>query len=334
MTDIYLCVTLYHLYVSLLSIEGKKNRENSVLLLDANDPQIYSNFLKYEKNLASEGFIVDSHLRNKTKNIIGLETLEGNKQFKRIEEKLGRKIGEDFTLYNFAWNCQYAYSISTYFIKKCKKLMIMEEGAQTAFVPPQPSYKILIKKLTGNIVDFYKLRKLDGIYIQKPEIFPEQWGAKKKNLNLEVLTKKLSEESKNLIFKIFLGDLYSQFCEYDFSNAGIVYTQALSEDNYITEQEKINYYSQIVEYYKTYAMPVFKLHPRDKTKYPFDNEVLVLPASIPSEVLSLMGVKFKYAIAICSSAVLSTNSDVKINLNENFNNDKIFKLIPIEEVQK
>lgn len=330
MIDVYLCVTLYHLYVALLFIESKNNRDNSVILLDANDKQIYDNFCKYSEILQANGYTVDLHMRSKIKNSIGLEVLEGRKQYQRIEKNAGIKLKNGFNLYNFAWNCQYAYPVSTYFIKKCSTLFMMEEGAQTAFVPAQPKIKILLKRLTGNIVDFYKLEKLDGIYIQKPDVFPQIWD-KKKYLDLNGMVSNLDQRSKQRIIKVFLGDLYSKLVAYDFSNTGIVYTQALSEDKYISEETKIQHYTDVVDFYSRYAAPIVKLHPRDKTVYPFSSKILVLPSSIPSEVLGLIGIKFKYAIAICSSAVLTTNAEIKINLNENFNNDQIFKLIPIEE---
>ena len=88
---------------------------------------------------------------------------------------------------------------------------------------------------------------------------------------------------------------------------GIVYTCPFSEQNIISEQEKINQIKKITDYYSKYGKIIVKLHPRDTSNYNLNQEVVVLPSSFPSELLSLTGYKFKFAVSVCSSAVNTTD---------------------------
>lgn len=324
--DLYVCVTLYHLYLSLLYINKNKNKANCILLLNANDVQIYSQFCKIKPVLKNNGYSASCRLRNKTKDILGLEEIENRKQFKFLEEQWGRDIKGQYTLYNFAWNMQYIYSTANLFFKNCKEAYFLEEGVLTAINPAQSKVKVLVKKLTGTIVDFYRERTLKAILVQKPEIYPQAWKGKLRVLNVNELVVSLDVDTKNVILNIFLGDLLANAKSGILNNMGIVYTQPLSEDGFITEAEKIKYYHKIIQYYSKYGKPIVKLHPRDLTDYNFDKNIVVMPAYFPSELLNLLGIHFLYAVGICTSAVLTTDAEYKLNINENFLKDLEFNL--------
>ncbi|MCC8098526.1 MAG: glycosyltransferase family 52 [Clostridiales bacterium] len=327
--DVYVCVTPYHLYLSLLLIESKGNRDNSVLLLNANDTKIYEQFCSIKEKLESNRFKVDVRIRDKKKDILGLEEIENKKQYKTVCSMFGEDITGEFVLYNFAWNCQYVYTTANIYYKKCKTAVFVEEGALTAINPPQPLVKILAKKIQGGSVDFYKDEKLEGIYVQQPEIYSKEWKDKLKKLDVTSLLNKLKAESKKVIVNIFLSDL-ADTLKNQLVDVGIIYTQPLSEDGFITEEEKIDYFTQMVNYYSKYGKPVLKLHPRDASTYNVASTCTVLPAYFPSELLNLLNIHFKYAVGICTSAVPTTDAEYKLNINENFLTDRRFRLLPLE----
>lgn len=321
--SVYICVVPYHLYLSLLLIG--KNKDRSFILLNANNREIYEQFKDVAVRLAKQGFKVDVRLRNKFRDIIGMEGIVSNIQFKRVFD--GDKP-QDFELYNFAWNCQYVYSTANLFYKKCKRAFFIEEGALTPINPPQPKWKIMVKRLLGASVDFYKDDKLVGIYVQKPDIYPSLWNEKLNVLDVKALIQKMNSLNKQIIIDVFLGD-FSKRLKTMFSDTGIVYTQPLSEDGYITEEKKKEYFQQMVNYYGQNKLVFLKIHPRDISNYNVKSNCIILPGFFPSELLNLLGIHFKYAVGICTSAVLNSEADVKLNLNENFLNDKEFCLKPI-----
>ncbi len=330
--EVYVCVTLYHLYLSLLMIENKNNSKNSVILLNANDKGIYKQFRELTPILKNHGFMCDVRLRNKWKDVIGFEELENKKQYRVLSIIFGQDVTNKYILYNFAWNCQYVYTTANIYFKKCKSAVFVEEGALTAINPPQSKLKIIVKKLQGGTVDFYKNAKLQSIYVQHPEIYPKDWGKKIKKLDVSKLLAVLDENSKKMIADIFLHNLTDVLTK-QLVDVGIIYTQPLSEDGFITEQEKLNYYHRIVEFYSKYGTPVIKLHPRDTSDYHFEDKYTVLPSYFPSELLGLLGIHFKYAVGICTSAVPNTDADYKININENFLADLKFHLEPLENLK-
>ncbi|MCD8129982.1 MAG: glycosyltransferase family 52 protein [Lachnospiraceae bacterium] len=327
--SVYVCVVPYHLYLSLILIECKSNRENSVVLLNANDSKIYEQFCSLKTRLEDYNFKVDVRLRDLKKDILGIEEIENKKQYKTVCSMFGEDISGKFILYNFAWNCQYVYTTANIYYKKCEKAIFVEEGALTAINPPQSSIKILVKKIQGGSVDFYKDEKLEGIYVQQPEIYSKEWERKLRKFDISDLLKELNVESKKVVADIFLGDLTETLSK-QLVDVGIIYTQPLSEDGFISEEEKIDYYTQMVQFYSKYGNPVLKLHPRDTSIYNLEDICTVLPAYFPSELLGLLNIRFKYAVGICTSAVPTTDAEYKLNINENFLTDSRFRLLPLE----
>ena len=322
--EIYICVTLYHLYLSLLYIKKNQSINNSILILNANDEQIYKHFKNLEPKLKETGYKVNVRLRNRNKDILGIENIITRHQFKTICTMFRDDISNKYVLYNFAWNLQYIYSTANLYYRKCNKAVFIEEGALTPINPPQPEWKVFLKKITGTVTEFYKEQKVEGIYVQNATIYPKDWQNKLKQLDLKKLTSNLNPDFVNKLIDIFIDS--EQIEELRKCNKGIIFTQPLSEDGYITEEEKKHYFYSMADYYSKYGSPVVKLHPRDLTNYEFPKEVLILPGYFPSELLGVAGINFKYAVGICTSAVPTALAERKLNINDNFLNDKILTL--------
>lgn len=327
-SNVYICVVPYHLYLSLLLINDKK--DNAYILLNANNETVYKQFIDIAPKLKKAGYSLDTRLRNKTKDIVGLESGISKKQFEKVFQGDKNPV---FDLYNFAWNLQYVYSTADLFYKKCRKAYFVEEGALTPINPPQPGWKVLIKKLTGAPVDFYKDKKVEGIYVQKPDIYPASWKSKLKTLDVKKLLTELKDDIKETILDIFVGNIREYLKGAD-SDVGIIYTQPLSEDGYITEDTKKDYFRQMAEYYGEGRLVFFKIHPRDLSNYVLPSNCTILPGYFPSELLNLLNIRFKFAVGVCTSAVPTTDAEIKLNINENFLHDQKFDLIPINQVQE
>ena len=324
---VYLCVTLYHVYITLVTIiSNKESKDEIIILLNANDEQIFEQFKYIEKQLKSIGYACDLRLRSKKNDVFGIERINNRKQLKLVQDFMRKKVHSGFTLYNFAWNKSYIYSTASLLYKKCDRAVFMEEGALIAKLPPEKSWKKMLHRIMGDQVDFYKNYKLSEIRVQRPETFPKEWKKKLTILDLPGMIKKIKVEDKDVILRIMSKDGDELMNLLNEPGVGIIYTSPFSEMNLVSEQEKVESVLKICQYYKKYGKLVVKLHPRDTTDYPLDHDISVLPASFPSELFALIGYRFKFAVAVCSGAVNTTNAEYKVNMNENFLKDRKFVL--------
>ncbi|MEG2256476.1 MAG: glycosyltransferase family 52, partial [Cetobacterium sp.] len=93
----------------------------------------------------------------------------------------------------------------------------------------------------------------------------------------------------------------------------ILFTQPLSEDNIITEEEKIEIYLKIIKKYPKDRL-IIKTHPREKTNYKnIFKEYLVLDNPFPFEILNILDVKFNKAITLFSTAALGLGKEVEVD---------------------
>lgn len=98
---------------------------------------------------------------------------------------------------------------------------------------------------------------------------------------------------------------------------GIIFTQPISEDGFVSEREKIKIYTELSEFYSQYGRIALKIHPRDTAQYHI-RDVGILKGAYPSELLSVLNISFKFAVGLCTSAIETVNADIRINLNERF----------------
>ena len=117
----------------------------------------------------------------------------------------------------------------------------------------------------------------------------------------------INEKWDNLVteFKRLIKELYglseNMICDFKECNS-VLFTQPLSEDGAISEEEKIDIYKEIIGEKKIAIKP----HPREKTNYSviFPHNTILEP-TIPIELLSFVGVRFKDVYTIFSTAVLA-----------------------------
>lgn len=116
-------------------------------------------------------------------------------------------------------------------------------------------------------------------------------------------------EKKKFLFGLFGIDdkLLNVFMQ----NRVILFSQPLLEDCKLSEDEIIAIYAPYIEKYKNEGV-IIKPHPRDKFNYEKHFGVPIMKINAPMQILSAMGLSFKTAITICSTAVSSMGSDCEI----------------------
>jgi hypothetical protein len=334
MIKVYGCVTLYHVFVSLMMAKNDSDsagkKVNSIFVLNANNPIVHADFLDVAKKLSQQGFTVSVRLRSLKDDFTGKTMLDNRKQFNELVSK-SPDIKQGYQLINFAWNNSYIYTTVNVLYKNCTEALFIEESALIARMGVEAGFKKTIHRMKGGIVDYYKDAKIKSILVQNPETFvnhPKEFKNKLGFLYIAELMKKLSEKSKTEIVSTFIDAGLLRDLEQS-DNFGIIYSAPFSQDRIIDEELKIKYFMKMCDYYRQYGRVIFKLHPRDNTKYPITKDVVLLPGNFPSEIISLLGKEFLFAVSITSSAVITTNAKHKLNLNDNFLKDKIFELKPL-----
>lgn len=168
-----------------------------------------------------------------------------------------------------------------------------------------------LKELIGINLNLGRHKNVKKIYLTGLAPIPEEIKDKVEIINLKKLWDKKTLEEQNEILDIFSFDL--KIKEKIKGKSIILFTQPLSEDNIITEEEKIQIYSKIIKKYPNNRL-IIKTHPREKTNYKnIFKEYFILDNPFPFEILNLLDVKFNKAITLFSTAALSLGKEVEVD---------------------
>ena len=166
---------------------------------------------------------------------------------------------------------------------------------------------LVYKKNKGFAIE----KKIKKIYLTGLASIPKDISYKVELINLKELWNKKTLEEQNDILDIFSFDLNIK--EKIKGRSIILFTQPLSEDRIITEEEKIQIYSKIIKKYPSNRL-IIKTHPREKTNYKkIFKEYFILDNPFPFEILNLLDIKFNKAITLFSTAALGLGKEVKVD---------------------
>lgn len=130
---------------------------------------------------------------------------------------------------------------------------------------------------------------------------------KAKTYNLADLWQKSSDSKKKLILAKF--NLTEEDVKRMTERPVILLTQALSEDGIFSEEEKIAFYRKMIEPYGLENVMI-KPHPRETTDYTRAiPECMTMDKVVPFQLFSLIGLKFKTAVTVCSGSALSLQNE-------------------------
>ena len=316
---IYICETLYHVMIA--SLLAKSNQ--SIILCTSHEKKNMANFYGLDTGEIPNIYYF-FRFRSSLLENVGIEIIRDRYFLRHLQKQHGFK---DFDLVNFAWSINSIDRSSAYYYKKARSVVFYEEGANGAIGIPQSKMKLLIKKFLGIPVDFYDDLKLKSVFVQNPNFYDNRFMLKLQSFSLMDVYEK-SEQKKNIV-ELFLSDEKVKALK-SVGEKTIVFTQPLSEDGFITENEKIDIYRKLCR--ELARRDVFlKLHPRDTSDYTSCKAILI-KGSFPSELLTILGMEFYMAIGICTSAVNNIDAKYRINLNNNFLRDKKFDISMLTEI--
>lgn len=318
---IFTCSSVYHVLVTMCLILILKNYSDFYVIMFSpvkKDIQSFTFFSKKMSKMGIRNVVIDKHTR--LHRAIGLSSIQNTLIFNKVLRDLHVEK-EEYLLVNFAWKKQLvAYPASIYF-KYCYGAIFIEEGATQYVTPKENNWYVLLKKIYGNQTEFWKSEKLISIFVQFPNRFPKYLSAKMRGFSWEGVERCLSEkDKKKLIYVFTLNSERKGIWDIRKKPSGIIFTQPLSEDGYITTKKKKEIYKQMTEFYSKYGKTFLKIHPRDTMEYCFA-DVIELRGTYPSELFRILGIKFEFAVGLCTSAIETVEAKQKFNLNENFLTD-------------
>ena len=184
-----------------------------------------------------------------------------------------------------------------------RQMNVVEDGmANYTLLPPLKKFGWLLSMLISPLMGQQSLGYSDSckkLFLTGMASIPLAVKDKVELINLNDLWNKSSEQKQNTIVKLFnlSSTIVSEFKQCK----SILITQPLSEDNVISEDEKMLLYKQLVGDKKIAIKP----HPREKTNYAqFFPNAIILESHVPIQLLSLVGIWFKEVFTIFSTAAL------------------------------
>lgn len=319
---IFIAATHYHVLYSLVLIEKLNIKDDSLIVLR----YLPEYLCELSEQLKEKGYRIIRWGKPIKKNMAGRIKYYNSIMLDFRFVKECRKVypKKEIVLMNFAWNIKHVYYCAKAYFELCDSAYFFEEGANCYCNYVGNRWNILIKRIVGDKFDYYTEEKLRRIFVTSPEKYPEYLQTKLAQMSLFDLWNEIDESARNTVLKTFISDeIYYGLTS--LTNAGIIYTQPLSEDGYISEEEKIRIYREICTFYSRYGQILLKPHPRDTSVYSIQG-VDVIDRLWPSEILTFVGIRFQFAVGICTSAVRGTNADIRMNLNDNFLTDRILKM--------
>lgn len=218
-----------------------------------------------------------------------------------------------------------------YFIKN-HKFHVIEDGIINYYSMPEVDKQIkresfLLKIFKYGTYLYYPYgfsKNVTKIYLTKhSENIPEKLKNKIKVVSLKNLWNSSSEDKKAEILHVF--GLQKSLLKELSEKENILLTQPFSEDQVVTEEEKIEIYKNIMKNYNE-EKTVIKTHPREKTSYrDIFPKAVILDKPFPFELFSLMDTNFKNAITVFSTSVINLGDNVNIDFYGSKINEKIFK---------
>lgn len=212
-------------------------------------------------------------------------------------------------------------------------LIALEEGTATYSQFPvtlKGKIKYFLIDILNNFFNIRERQDFKGKRIEKFYLtenlckeIPEEFKEKTEVVNLKRLWDNKMEEEKKLILDVF--NFNEEILKKATKDTIMLITQPVSEDGIISEEEKIEIYSKILDRYKNQSV-IIKPHPREKTDYRknFPN-CYIMKEKYPIEILELVGIKLKKAVTLFSTAAFGLGKDVAIDFYGAEVNDKLFK---------
>jgi Glycosyltransferase family 52. len=207
-----------------------------------------------------------------------------------------------------------------------RKYTLLEDGPYTAsYHFDYNYYQEVLKQRSSKIRNFFVdmlcgrvfLRpygdnsQCEHIIFSAEDMHPVLLGKDIQVNPLDKLWEEASVEKKEKIMRLF--DITDNDITFLNSKPIILLTQTFFKDNVISEEEQVQIYDKIIKQYPTKDI-ILKPHPRDPINYSYYfPDIAIFEKILPNQLLDLLDVRFKKAVTVTSSSVLSFPYKIEID---------------------
>ncbi|GAB6168242.1 glycosyltransferase family 52 protein [Clostridium carnis] len=311
MKKLYICHTVYHVYIMLLK-EIKKNNVIDIILIDSipKYDELKKKLLE-TKRFNNVQVIEEKNIDINIASNNLLKKLSKNKEiYKRVYNHINFNYNEYDEIYIFNdWT-----KVGYYLITGKIKYNLIEDGLDSLTIIDKQAN--IDKSIKGKILNFFDLNILpfgQSKYAKSIEVnsLKELKIPKNKVVELprENLVEQLTEEDKKFIYNIFIDNIRTIDTLKKSPNINLILTQPLYKDNLVkSEKKQIEIYRYIASKFSNEdSVVIIKPHPRDNTIYNFKN-VLSITKEIPIEIFNFNSdVKVENIITVTSCSINGVN---------------------------
>jgi hypothetical protein len=149
------------------------------------------------------------------------------------------------------------------------------------------------------------------LIITENKLMPYMEGKKITVISPYSLWEHASELKKEIILKSY--NITKNDIELLRSRPNVLFTQQFADDGFIDWDEQYRIYKKIISRYNTNSI-LIKTHPRETSDYKkIFSDVLVFDKPIPIQLLDIIGIRFKKAITVSSTSVMSFTHKLEID---------------------
>lgn len=326
---IYICYTVYHIYIVLLKHVDKLEKIDLVLVTTIPEVSIYKEKLINFNFIKSICVIEENKIEFSNKYDIASRIKDRLKLCKYVDQNL--KLSWRMYDYIFIFNDN--TRLGQYLNFKGIRYHLIEDGLDVfKTITKMHNLSPTLKK---SILSFLKLKWLpygQSHYAKSIEVNDLTNLNNKKYFEVrrDYLVKNLSLEGKSEIFNFFGGDAVNIYLD---KKIVLILTQPFFQDNLLSSiEDQLLLYREIIEYYQVADYHVIlKPHPRDIIDYSgiMLSKEDILPSNLPIEVLNFKEEFMLDTILSVSSTALDgitfARNKVQLGWNylNNFKNSKI-----------
>jgi hypothetical protein len=199
-----------------------------------------------------------------------------------------------------------------------KKMTVIEDGTSN-YISYSKQYKIkypcLQRLLFGSLVSSSRFgnnsccKQLILTGIKQIDFMDFMFKNNIRIISIDKLWQESSLKKQEKILSIF--SLTVEDINFLQTKESILFTQCFSEDDIMTENDKIDIYKEMIKDIDKGKL-VIKPHPRETTDYTIhfpDHHVFT--KRIPMELLDIVGIRFKKSYTVCSTAALSFSYEIE-----------------------
>ncbi len=333
MKDLYIVNTNYHLYLTLLKVNydfytfGKRS---DLILTDHLVNPLPNEMLErlQQFDLFDQIYIMDdSEITKKTGRKFKKLFTYKNKILKYVAQEF-KKVGlnpfdeiydETFIFLDYS-------AISHYFMMKKHSINLVEDGMDIYYTYRE-NWRIHLNYLFGFPRKFGLSKYIKSVWALYPEKLPMVLKNKAKHYDIVKYKEQIDDQFVQRMMDIYIPNEKEiiKKMNYELKNKKIflLLTQSYSEFGHMTEEKKIYIYKNVIKKYtKEDHFIVIKIHPKETTDYyqVFPN-YMILPGSIPIEIISELFPSIDLCITINSTALLNIKCHEKIMIEGEFNEE-------------